>query len=430
MELALRWFIWLLLSRGIVAESFIAIDLGGYYQQYLYSYGGNLYQYITKLNGFLPTTMQMWKSVDNGSTWAVLASTLSIPRSSSSSVSPLLIGTKLYFWGYIGPVIINTTLYYFDFTTETFNIISTTSSPTSRPSSFISGLTNALIYTIAAGGSGLGSLIFGKYVLNVFSSISTLNPIAPYTYAQPQSSIQGTSGIVHVLYEATKQSTAIGPADLGYVNINGGSVTGSIGSQIIYPNYADSILIPDTGGGLGQIIQIGTNIYCSFYDPFNQQIKLISFDDSATPTFNISIIDPVWPIVTGPPNDEPGTGSYSNILGYYGGILYCFYVNTWSNSLGFHGDSTLYYRSSSDNGVTWSGRSSIIIHLDPSEGTSYRIWYPQSVVYVDAQPSPIVKIGLSYAQSEQDLSSQYLQGRFFTNLILSPVTARWRVSES
>lgn len=398
-------------------DVFIALDQANYFDRFLFSYSGNLYQLIPGPLDFVtfnPTPVAMWKSVDNGVHWTVLSSFLNVPSGFSTAISPCLIGTKLYFW-YLPSA--TSTLAYFDFTTDTFTSLVTTSSPTFVTSKFLAGPDAAHLF--AVDGTSSISLRIAQYLSNVYTAIGTRAPVLPYRNVQPQQMFYGASGVLHILYEANQSVSAVGPSSLGYLNVNGGAISGTIGSTIVYANYGDSFLVPDTGSGLAPGVQFGAKIYYSFYDPTAQQVILLSFDDSASPTFATSVIDSVWPITAGP-LVEPGTGSYTSVLAVYNGKLYCFYVNTSITNAGaYTGDSTLYFRSSSD-GIVWSARTSIITHKDPLETTPFVIWYPEAVQFVGTLPARITQVALGYNQGKADSLGQYgFNGRFMTNLKLS-----------
>lgn len=402
-------------------DVFVALDQGDYFDRFLLGYSGNLYQFISTYDiiTFTPTVVKGWKSIDGGATWSAVASTFTIPNAFSPSISPLLIGAKLYFWHYAAGGL--TAVHYFDFATDTFALVATSNNPNNRASGLLAGLSADLMFTAHETGVIAQSVVLGVYTASTFSTLTTLVPVNPYKHSQPQAMIQGTSGVVHVLYQATKQAGTVGPSDLGYVEIVGGTVSGSIGSNIIFTNYSDSFLQPDTGMGIGPMLQIGGMILASFYDPFNQKLKLLSFPDVSNPTFSISDIDASWAITVGGPSDEPGTGSWSNVLAYYNGKLYCFYVNTWVSPLGvYSGDGTLYFRSSPDAGATWSARTAIITHKDPLDAIPFVIWYPEAVQFVGSLPSPVKSVALGYSQAKANSGGQYgYNGRFVTNLKLS-----------
>ncbi len=396
-----------------MSDVFIALDPQNYFNSFLYSYGGNLYQLIPHVDsGGNPVSIQMWKSTDGGTSWSALASTISLATDfEDASCSPCLLSTKLYLSFFASGFTIG--LGYFDFTTDTFTSVTTTSSPSFALNRYLAGPDANHLFVVYATSN---NVVVGEYVSNAFTSIGTKAAVLPYKFAQPQQIIYGASGVLHILYEATRQSSTIGPSELGYLNVSGGVIGGTIGSNIVYTNYSDSFLVPDTGTGLGPPIQVGTNIYASFYDPTAQALKLLKWTDVSSPTFTVTTIDPSWAITLGSASTQPGTGSWSNVLGVYNGNLYCFYVNTWHNSSGvFTGDSTLYYRSSTDGGVTWSAITAIITHNDPHDGTPFRIWYPQALVFVGTAPSPVTTAELSYNQQKANsISTNGPNGRFAT----------------
>lgn len=403
----------------MASDVFIASNQGNYFTALSYSYAGNQYMFLPVVDSFFGGLfIKAWKSADGGATWASIAQ-LAVSNFTSSPVSPCLIGTKLYLWYVVSGF--TRGVAYFDFTTDAFTTVTTTGSPATGFSRILTGLAATELFTVYSGGSLGASVVIARYLSNAFSVIGTLAPNSPYTNSQPQGAIQGSSGTLHILYEATKQASAIGPSDLGYVNLTSGSISGNIGSNIIYANYSDSFLVPDSGIGLGPPLQVGATIYFSFYDPFAQALKLLSFPDSSSPSFTFTTIDPAWPITAGGVSDEPGTGSWSNFLGYYNGELYCFYVNTWSTvGSGYSGDSTLYYRKSTDGGATWSARLAIIIHHDPNDGTPFKILYPGAVQFVGAPPSPVTTVLVSYNQSEADSGGHFgPNGRFAFPFVLS-----------
>lgn len=402
----------------MATDTFIALDRSNYFNRFLYSYNSNLYQLIPALDSFFqPLAIQMWKSTDGGSTWSVLASSISLALDfEDAACAPCLLGTSLYLSYFASGFTVG--LAYFDFTADSFVTVATTASPSFPLSRLLAGPDSNHLFTIYA--TTGTNLVIGEYVSNAFSVLATLNPVSPYTACQPQAAICGSSGILHILYEATKAASAIGPSDLGYLNVVSGTVGGTIGSQIVYPNFSDSFLVPDTGTGLGPPLQIGGTIYASFYDPLNQKLRVLSFPDVASPTFTITDIDPAWAITGGSPSNEPGEGSWSNMLAYYGTTLYCFYDNTWVTSGGvYSGDSTLYYRSSTDGGATWSTRTSIITHLDPVDGIPFKIWYPQAMQFVGTPPTSPKTAALSYNQAQANSHGQFgYDGRFVTILPL------------
>jgi hypothetical protein len=408
-------------------DVFIGLDQANYFNRFLYGYSGNLYQLIPIVDTFrAPLSIRMWKSTNSGASWSLLSSSIALQNgtggtANQAGASPCLLGTKLYISCYAPATLpsppgvpgqINIAC--FDFTTDTFSIVTTTSNPISAPSRLTAGSDANHLFLVYSGGTGLKSVVIGEYVSNAFSVLGTLAPNSPYTNSQPQQAICGSSGILHVLYEATQQSSAIGPSDLGYVNVVSGSIGGTIGSNIVYTNYSDSFLVPDTGTGLAPPLQVGSTIYVSFYDPVNQKVRLLKFGDVAGPTFSVSDIDPSWTISGGSASNEPGEGSWSNVLAYYNSTLFCFYVNTWKTSGGvFSGDSTLYYRTSADGGATWSARTVVIVHDDPHDGTPFVIWYPQAVVFAGTVPSPVTSVELSYNQAKANSQGNFgFNGRF------------------
>lgn len=399
----------------MATDTFIATDQTNYFNRFLYNYNGNVYQLIPTIDAFFsPLAITMWKSADDTATWVKLTNSVSLATDfEDAACAPCLLGTRLYLSYFATGFTIG--LAYFDFTTESFTVVSTTSSPSFALSRLLTGPDANHLYVIYATSN---NVVIGEYVTNAFSVLGTLAAVPPYTRCQPQAAITGTSGVIHILYEATKQVSAIGPSDLGYLNVNGGIIGGTIGSTIVYANYSDSFLVPDSGTGLGPPLQVGSTIYLSFYDPFAQQLKLLSFDDTTGPTFTISVIDPAFPITPGTASNEPGTGSWSNMLAYYGSTLYCFYVNTWNTALGFSGDGTLYYSSSTNGGASWRPRKSVITHLDSNDLTAFKIWYPQAVQFVGSVPAP-KSAALSYLQAQNNSQGHFFDGRFATNFPLS-----------
>lgn len=387
----------------MASDTFIAIDGGAFHRQYLFTYDGALYDLIPDQSNFsTPTPIKMYKSTDGGLTWAALTSVLNAGAFFSVSGGICLIGTKLYVW-YVPSGGFVTGLGFFDFTADTFTAVATSGNTGVFTAPFLAGTDPAQIYTL--NGGAIGGVAIGQYVANVFSVIGTMNNIAPYTASAPEIFLRGSSGILHVFYLAAK--TGSGPSDLGYANVVTGTLNGTIGSTIVFPSYGDAGS-GSSGGFTSQPVQIGTNIYFSFYDVTAQQLKLIIFPDVATPAFAVSVIDPALTIAIPSGFKSQPTGAWTNVLAYFGTTLYCFYTNASPNGVG---DGNLYYSSSTNAGATWSARKTATQHLDPVDNTASSIWFPQTVQVVGT-PTKLASAEISYRQVNPDSLFQYQSGRF------------------
>jgi len=381
-----------------MSDVFIGYDGGQFFRTYLYSYNGSLYCLIPDQDNFsTPTAIRMYMSTNGGATWTALSSTLSAQESFNVSGPPVLIGTKLYIYYAVNATSANG-LAYFDFTTNTFTSVTTTGNLSYFSLPCMAGAVATQLY-IADAEHGLNGIQISQYSSNAFSAIGQLNPAGSYVYYQLQILILGSSGVLHVFYAAAATETSSG--DLGYANVVSGSLSAG---TIIYTGFLDQEAAFG-GNSTGPAIQIGSNIYFSFYDAINKQVKMVAFNDSASPTFTVSVIDPSFTITKA--SFFP-TGYWTNLLASYGSTLYCFYVNT--NYQQVSGDGNLYYRTSTNNGSTWSARQTLTQHLDPIQGTPFAIWLPEAVQYVGT-PGTVPKV--SYLQALADSSSLYGQGRFF-----------------
>ena len=220
-----------------MSDVLIATDGGGFFRSYLFIHGTDLYNLIAASPIFPnPTPIKMWKSADGGATWAALASFVSAQTLFNVSGAPCIIGTKMFMY-YVptggGGV---TSLASFDFTTDTFTAIATTSSSGSFSAPFISGAVSTLIYTLN-GGASSGTQV-GKYTANVWSSIGNMVPTGSYVSSAPEALLLGSSGVLHILYRGGQSPSGL-PDDLGYAKVVASVLTGSIGSTIVYSAYSD-----------------------------------------------------------------------------------------------------------------------------------------------------------------------------------------------
>lgn len=392
-----------------MGESFIGYDGGQLFRTYLYGYGGNLYNLMTDVNNFAtPTPIRMYKSLDGGTTWSALASTLPGEAGFNVSGPPVLIGTKLYIY-YADDPTAATALGYFDFTSDTFSGVSTTGNLNRLTDPFMAGSTASQFYIADQEHAGNGIQV-SQYTSNVFSALGQINPAGGNTFCETQALFLGASGVAHILY--CTGTSSVGAGSLAYGNIVSGVLSSG---TAVYPNFQDRGA-GFGGNATGPALQIGSNILFSFYDPINRQVKLMSFTDVASPTFTVSVIDSAFTIAV-PSSTFFPTGYWSTVLALYGSTLYCFYVNT--NAAGL-GDGNVYQRTSVDSGVTWSAMQTIAQHVDPIQGTPFAVWMPEAVQYVG---TPATTPAVSYLQVLGDSSSQYAQGRFILG-IAPPVTAK------
>ena len=385
-----------------MSDVFIGYDGGQYFMRYLYSYGGNLYNLMTDLNNFSAATpIRMYKSTNGGTTWASLSSTLAGEAVFAVSGPPVLIGTKLYLY-YASNALSSSALAYFDFTTDTFNAVTTTGSTNQLANPFMAGSAASQFY-IADQEHGGNGIQISQYASNVFSAVGQVNPAGSNTFCVTEALFLGASGITHILY--VTGTSIFGPGNLAYGNIVSGVVSSG---TAVYAGFLDNY--SDFGNThTGGALQIGSNIYFSFYDATNKQVKLVAFTDTSSPTFTISVIDPSFPITTSTSLNP--TGFWTNVLALYGSTLYCFYVNTNSSGIG---DGNVYYRTSTNSGTTWSVRQTLTTHLDPIQGTPFAVWLPEAVQYVGT-PGTVAKV--SYLQELGDSSGQYVKGRFFFGVV-------------
>ena len=382
-----------------MSDVFIAYDGGSFFKTYLYTYNGNLYNLIPAKPSFPnPTVISMYKSTNGGTTWTALASTISAQYLANVSGPVCLIGTKLYIY-YMVSGTFEVGLAYFDFTTDAFTTLTVTGAGTAFDSPFMVGSVATQLY-LTDNASG-GKVQVGQYVSDAYSNIGVISASGTYANVYPELLFLGSSGVLHIFYRAQLTDLSSSGADLGYANYSGSTLSAG---TIVYTGFNDQYTTFGVGS-TGAPVQIGSNIYFSFYDPINHEVKLMAFTDSATPTFTVSVIDPSFTIT--PPSFAP-TGILTNVLAYFGATLYCFYTNT--NEAGT-GDGNLYYRSSTNNGSSWSARKTALTHLDPIQGTAFAIWMPEVMQYVGTPGTPST-IEVSYLQVLNDSSSQYGEGRF------------------
>lgn len=352
----------------------------------LFEYSGVLYQFTDGLFQFGPgpsfnaiQTLTVRESQDHGQTWVPVAGFSGASGNAEFSFSTsaaALIGTKLYFI-YSLSLSENTALAYFDFTTLTFSNVSATSLPfVGFDQIFMAAVDANHIFLVR----GVISIQIGEIVSGAYSLIGTITVSGSgYESFYVEAAFVGSSGILHIFYTASVSGSLNLPVDLWYVNV----ISGVLGTpQKVMSNYSDG----NPGGGslasAGQLIQIGSSIYFSFYLPSAQAVQMMTFGDVSSPTFTVSTIDTSWPLTT---SANYGTGSWISQLAYYGSTLYCFYSN-YSNN-GAAGDGYVYYRTSLSLGSSWSARTAGVLHIDPATLSPDPIWQP-NVIQVVGGGSP------------------------------------------
>lgn len=401
-----------------MAETFIATDGVGtnLFQPTLYFYGANLYQLVPSPPTSSP--IQMWKSTDNGVSWAIVDNLLS---NFASTAAVVLLGTQLYIFD-TGPVFsLSGRLSYFDFTIDNFVTVSTTGSVPSPNQSFLAGPDQNHIYLVQSKSPG-PTLTVGEFIFNAYTPIGTLASILGASYLNGESVIFGASGILHILYSTNPLGNFTDPSQLCYCNVQAGSLVGTTASTVVlsasaFSDGLDSVL-PGFPGMFSAPVQIGSQVFVSYYDPYAQAVMLLSFNDSPTPSFSTVQIDPSFAVAI-----APATGAGITMLAYLGSTLYSFYTN-WSlpNISGVFtnvGDANLYYRTSKDNGATWSPRKTVLQHLDPLTGNPVPILVPEAVQFVGPPPSSIATIPLTYRTNVS--SGTYKYGRFYSSLSVSRI---------
>jgi hypothetical protein len=417
------------------SDVFIALDPGGeFFQPFLFNYNGNLYQLIPSQASYpTPGPIQMWKSTNSGATWTVLSSTVLSQR--PEGVAACLLGTKLYlFYPNSSTSSASGELAYFDFTTDSFTLVTTTGTVPQPDNSILAGPDPNHLYVINFTVIGGAHLIIGELVSNAYSSIGSLPEVLGADGMCANSMLLGASGILHILYTTSPFAVQTSPSSLAYCNVQSGVLVGTTSSTVVISSFSDGF--PFGYPGLySQPIQIGSNILLAYYDPTAQAVKLLSFDDVGTPTFTTSVIDASFSVATGIP-----TGAFTIVLGLVGSTgsdgggaaaairpgaaprltsataLYCFYTNFSGayEPLPNNGDGWLYYKTSTDGGATWSPRKQAVQHIDPTDLTPLPILIPEIGQPVGS--TTLGKIPISYRTNTANAEGQYLYGRFYFGL--------------
>jgi hypothetical protein len=337
-----------------VSDVFIANDqLGRPSQPYLCSYGGNLYELIQDT---ADNNMTMWQSTNGGATWSLLAT---LTAAVSTYTCGSIFGTRLYFW-YATHGASTAGLAYFDFTSNGFLIVTTSGNPGNQAvgdDGLIAVLDTAHQFVSSYGVPGfVNSVVVSEYVSGAYGVIGTIaHNTGGYAAGAPEGMIVGASGILHLLYTASATGFGSSPCDLAYANVVSGVLSSTTLGHVIavsgYSNGWEPVTNPTRVPGMSPLIQVGSTIYGSYYNPTAQKLILLSFGDVSSPTFTTAVIDPSWTVAGSAP-----TGLSVSAVAVVGSTMYCFYTN------GVGGDGWLYMSKSTDGGVTWSARTQIYQH--------------------------------------------------------------------
>jgi hypothetical protein len=341
----------------------------------LFEYSGVLYQLTESLIGvdsnFDPIQSLIMKaSSDHGQTWSQAAIFGGTTGYYFGSMASDLVGTKLYF---VFNPFDSLSFAYFDFTTLTFNAISVSGAPFTLGNIYLEVLDANHIFIV------LGAVTVGEIVSGVYTSIGSISPSGAYGNFNIEAVILGSSDVLHIFYTATFAGGSLGPSDLWYFNVNAGVLSTPVRVKSSYSNGNPGFV----GSSAGSPLQVGATIYFSFYDFLTQSLVMLYFSDIANPTFNLGVIDPSWPLAVSSNN---GSGSGISVLAYYGTTLYCFYSNYADN--GTDGDGKVYYRLSTNLGITWSALYQTGQHIDPSTLSPAPIWQP-NVIQVVGGGNPV-----------------------------------------
>lgn len=380
-----------------MSDVFIASEQTGRPSQpFLCSYAGNLYQLI---GDTADTNLTMFESTNGGSTWASVAT---LATFASYYQCGWLLGTRLYIW-YITHTSPKPGIAYFDFTSGAFVVVSTSGNPSfanveGSPLIAVPSASNQFVVSGSPGGV-VGSVGIGEYVSGAYSTVGTIaRSTGGYAQGAPEGMICGASGILHLLYTASASGSLGSPCDLGYANVVGGALSSATMGNVIaisgYSNGYEPSGDPTQVPGMSQLIQIGSTIYGSYYNPTTQKLMLLSFGDVASPTFTTTVIDPSWAVSGSAP-----TGISISALVLVGSTLYCFYTN------GKNGDGWLYVASSTNNGVTWSARTQLFQHT--ISGSPYPIWIPQVGQFASGSPGGTFPISYRDAATVSPFPSRY-----------------------
>lgn len=358
----------------------------------LFQYAGSIYHFTSDPTGAL---FSVWKSVNLGQNWTRTA-TITPSGGAISRYGAQLVGTRVYIWYEASGFA--TALSYYDFTTDTFTTVTTTGTITltAAPSGMLmAGPDAAHLFTFSDDWPTTPTITASEYLSNVVTSIGTITEVTGNNVPL-QTCFLGSSGIIHVFYVRQSGTTSI---DLKYFNVNAGVLSSPV--TVIAGTFSDHFV---QSGSIAPPVQIGSNIYFSFYSPSAQKVKLCTFGDVASPSFSFSDIEPTWALTA---SSSFGTGQYISALSaLVGSLLICFYVNTNKITSGAVGDGILYCRTSPDAGVTWSPAQQVIAHIDPSAGTAKPILAP-CVLNQVAVTFPFNPLFCSYMQNPQPATGDF-----------------------
>src|ERR1039457_2980272 len=175
------------------SDVFVASEQNGRPSQpFLCSYGGNLYQLIPDT---FDTNLTMFQSTNWGNTWNSLA-TLATAQPAYSCAYRF--GTRLYIW-YATHGASTVGLAYFDFTANTFTIVTTSSNPSNQAvaySGLIAVLDNLHQFVASANvGTGAYTVTVSEYISGAYGVIGAiLRNTGGYEGGAPEGMIVGASG--------------------------------------------------------------------------------------------------------------------------------------------------------------------------------------------------------------------------------------------